>query len=1005
MCDNSMTSSEISLPHSQSRRRDLFALVAVFLLVGLTALAFAWPWRPATVTAGSTLERYVPVRDGTSSLSVKYDASGEPLTWTGQNATVLPSARALADGLRPAVRSSVVDFYPDIADTARIPGGGQFVEHRIRELQTDGTLEETQSLAIREARGDFLVGWYVVADDRDLAFSPPALTLPAHLETDTTWASEGRLADLLDYRLTGRVVAVGPFEAALDAFEDCVQVETRFVLSNGGSVQSDETYYDWYCAGVGAVASQRIDANGDLLDRTDVVATSEYPGYAADAVAPPTTPSLDPAGVPATGDLNDWQVQRLGRSRASGYATESTIPPVWIPTNPPLVLAAAHFGDLVAFDATDAGTIRWRFHPGGTVYGEPAFDPARGRIYFGASDKRLYALDANGLYQWSFQAGDNVTGRPALLADTVVFGSEDRRVYALDAETGVLQWAFDTAGPIVSSPAVAGDLVVIGSDDGGVYALDAATGEERWLVATEDAVEAPIVTAGDVSVVYAASRDGTLYALDVATGEERWAGDAGAPLRTAPVPAGGRVYVVDTFGRLLAFDDRDGRRIWATVEYDFVGPPAMVGDTLVVAGSDGIIYRLDAAGVRQGHWSSSGALSPTDSSTVSYKLGPTAGGDALWLADSDGVVRRLGPATADTAAVAASLQLIWADSVINTPFRESFLWNSVAAYRDSALVIDIDGSVYLIEPATGEGVRTGAIDLGEATLGAQDPIVAGDLVLVVVGETLRALRLPTAQPAWSFSGAGESVRPAVVAGDTVLWVTAEESMNESVAGAGTLHALDLADGSVRWEAPLRGLAAPGGIAVRDGTVYLSTPPAAFDLETGEQRWQANTGLALFGGPAFSAAGDTLYVAALDTTTNGGIVLAYHTTTGAERWRAETPDDVLNLFDRLWVSGDTLIVPGLSGGVLALDAGTGEERWHYTPDHPRLGTATVDAGRVWLVLQNGHLLALDAATGEVVAGFTELDMDLSSASRLQRPVRIGDTLVTPLGVMLLGFGIE
>ena len=161
-----------------------------------------------------------------------------------------------------------------------------------------------------------------------------------------------------------------------------------------------------------------------------------------------------------------------------------------MPSDPPLLLAAGYDGDLVAFDAGDqAAPVVWRFHTGGDDHGPPAYDAARGAVYFGSSDKRLYAVDLRGLYLWSYQTGDNVASRPLIVGDVIVFGSEDGNVYGLDVTTGGLMWSTPTGGPIVSSAALAGEVLVIGSDDGMAHALDPATGQEQWTFQAGDAIE------------------------------------------------------------------------------------------------------------------------------------------------------------------------------------------------------------------------------------------------------------------------------------------------------------------------------------------------------------------------------------------------------------------------------------------------------------------------------------------------------------------------------------
>jgi hypothetical protein len=87
----------------------------------------------------------------------------------------------------------------------------------------------------------------------------------------------------------------------------------------------------------------------------------------------------------------------VGRAGLLSYSASSTIAPLWVPANPPFVLGASSRGDLVAFAANDpSDSWLWEFHPAGPIYGMPAYDPDQHRIYFGAVDKRLYALDERG---------------------------------------------------------------------------------------------------------------------------------------------------------------------------------------------------------------------------------------------------------------------------------------------------------------------------------------------------------------------------------------------------------------------------------------------------------------------------------------------------------------------------------------------------------------------------------------------------------------------------------
>ncbi|MBA2451408.1 MAG: PQQ-binding-like beta-propeller repeat protein [Chloroflexi bacterium] len=88
-------------------------------------------------------------------------------------------------------------------------------------------------------------------------------------------------------------------------------------------------------------------------------------------------------------------------------------------------------------------------------------------------------------------------------------------------------------------------------------------------------------------------------------------------------------------------------------------------------------------------------------------------------------------------------------------------------------------------------------------------------------------------------------------------------------------------------------------------------------------------------------------------------------------------------------------------MLGLDAASGAERWRHEPEDGRFGGIAVEGGRVWLVLENGWVLALDAHTGLPIARFSALELNLAGAGAWHRPARIGDTIIVPLGLVTLG----
>lgn len=134
-------------------------------------------------------------------------------------------------------------------------------------------------------------------------------------------------------------------------------------------------------------------------------------------------------------------------------------------------------------------------------------------------------------FKWAydFKSFIEVHAQPVIADGRVFLGAQDGRLRAIDAETGAELWTFQTGGPIMNSAAVADGRVYFGSHDGQVYCLAADSGQEAWRYATGAGVWiAPCVDGG---VVYIGSRDGAFYAINAADGRLKWRRDCGSPIR------------------------------------------------------------------------------------------------------------------------------------------------------------------------------------------------------------------------------------------------------------------------------------------------------------------------------------------------------------------------------------------------------------------------------------------------------------------------------------------
>ncbi len=147
----------------------------------------------------------------------------------------------------------------------------------------------------------------------------------------------------------------------------------------------------------------------------------------------------------------------------------------------------------------------------------------------------------------------------------------------------------------VSAPLVLADsLIVVASLDRNLdLVLPAAQPRVVWDHNFKGAFRsAPIVEQGRL-YLGETLRGGRLLALDLRTRETLWTADAG-DLEARPVVFEGRIYTVSTPGVVRAWNGA-GEEQWKTeLETRVVSAPALLGDTLVVASSDGRLFALDA---------------------------------------------------------------------------------------------------------------------------------------------------------------------------------------------------------------------------------------------------------------------------------------------------------------------------------------------------------------------------------------------------------------------------
>ena len=105
---------------------------------------------------------------------------------------------------------------------------------------------------------------------------------------------------------------------------------------------------------------------------------------------------------------------------------------------------------------------------------------------------------------------------------------------------------------------VQGTRVTLASDDGLVAEFDAESGRQNWRVALGAPLTAGVGSDGQTSAVV--TRNNEVIAL--AEGREIWRHKLDTQSYTAPLVAGGRVFVLGADRSITALDARSGGSLW-----------------------------------------------------------------------------------------------------------------------------------------------------------------------------------------------------------------------------------------------------------------------------------------------------------------------------------------------------------------------------------------------------------------------------------------------------------
>lgn len=171
----------------------------------------------------------------------------------------------------------------------------------------------------------------------------------------------------------------------------------------------------------------------------------------------------------------------------------------------------------------NTGALLWQYSTGTPVLGSVALDG--NTAYVGDSNGTLYALDANsGTVKWqSTEAKGHIECKPLIYQGKVYFGAWDEHMYALNKNDGSLVWKWKgtTEGmkysPAAVWPVAANNKIFFVAPDGYTTALNADNGEQVWRVnefpasesigVSEDGLRVYVKTVKDEVLAYYAAND------------------------------------------------------------------------------------------------------------------------------------------------------------------------------------------------------------------------------------------------------------------------------------------------------------------------------------------------------------------------------------------------------------------------------------------------------------------------------------------------------------------
>lgn len=444
-----------------------------------------------------------------------------------------------------------------------------------------------------------------------------------------------------------------------------------------------------------------------------------------------------------------------------------------------------------------ADATNWRFQP------TPGFD---------ASAVPQLKLK----WAFGFPGGTSVRSQPTVFGGRLFVGAQDGTLYALDAATGCQHWSTTVPAPIRSSVAIGqvqGRWTLFAGDSGGyLHAIDATNGAPLWKLRPE-AHPAAVVTGTPVL------HEGRVY-VGVASYEEASA--------TNPT------YVCCSFrGSVVAVDAASGKLLWKTYTIDSEAKPGPVskrGKPTMGPSGAGV---WSAPTLDPGH----GVMYVTTGDN--YSDPPTANSDAVMaLALDTGKIRWVRQMLANDAynsSCSNPTKFNCPDS--DGPDHDlgaSAMLVNLPGKRRALILAQKSGEVHAVDPdkqgevlwhaRVGKGGALGGIQWGISTDGQRAYAAVSDLRHEAAGG-IYALRLDNGERIWQTPAPPCAPQPCSPAQSAAI--TAMPGVVFSGSVDGHLRAYSTADGKIIWDYDTtQAFTTANGVAAHGGSMDVGGPVIA-----------------------------------------------------------------------------------------------------------------------------------------------------------------------------------